>query len=168
MNPCYDAIDREDFSDNEGNHLLVALYFCNSDYKLNTLHIPEEFAYIKVVDIDITKAYVDRPINPSVFFRMSTWLMQMFMDFKDAIFTFICSLDELETNHPEILPQNYRWVLFDRLYQRLPDKSAINVQDIIIGPDDFKSYGRAFYHDQQAPIVHIVVDYLKEKQQQYQ
>ncbi len=55
------------FSDKEGNHLLVALCFCDDDYKQNSLHIPEEYSDIKVVDISITKAYVEMPIHYSVF-----------------------------------------------------------------------------------------------------
>lgn len=41
---------------------MVALYFCDDDYKRNSLHIPEEYADIKVIDISITKVYVDKPI----------------------------------------------------------------------------------------------------------
>ncbi len=34
------------FSDKEGNHLLVALYFCDDDYKRTSLYIPDEYSDI--------------------------------------------------------------------------------------------------------------------------
>jgi len=41
------------FSDKEGNHLMVALDFCDDDYKQNTLNIPEEFSDVDIVDINL-------------------------------------------------------------------------------------------------------------------
>lgn len=161
-----ESIERT-FSDNEGNHLLVALCFCDDDYKRDTLHVPEEFLDIEIVDIETTKAYVDKPIHYGVFFKMSSWLIEQFDVHRDAIFTFICSIDELETNHPGDLPQTYRWNLFDRLYQRYSEKAGVNVQDVVIGPEGFRSFGRAFYRDCHAPIIHIVTAYLQEKQMLY-
>lgn len=116
------------FSDEKGNHLLVALYFCDESYKRDVLHLPEEYAGVKVVDINITKVYEDRPIGCGVFFRMCTWLFRQFGEQEDAVFTFICSIDELATNHPDALPQDYRWRLFDRLYQRQADKYGVCVR----------------------------------------
>ncbi|MDE6265700.1 MAG: hypothetical protein K2M11_11245 [Paramuribaculum sp.] len=156
------------FSDNEGNHLLVALYFCDDNYKRDSLHIPSEYSDVGVVDIDITKAYVDKPIHPAVFFKMSSWLLQQFTELEDTIFTFICSTDELATNHKGLLPQSYRWALFDKLYHRQAGTARINIKDVIVGPDGFQSLGRAFYRDKHAPIIHIVSAYLQEKQQLYQ
>jgi len=155
------------FSDKEGNHLLVALYFCDDDYKRNSLHIPEEYADIKVIDISITKVYVERPIHFSVFFKMSSWLLQEFERHEDAVYTFICSTEELDTNHPNFLPQEFRWKLFDRLYIRQANTSHINVQDVIVGPEGYQSLGRAFYRDKHAPIINVIVAYLQEKQQLY-
>lgn len=155
------------FSDTEGNHLLVALYFCDDDYKRDSLHIPEEYAGVKVADINITKAYVEKPIHFSVFFKMSSWLLQEFERHDDVIYTFICSTEELATNHPDILPQEFRWNLFDRLYERYSDKSRINVQDVIVGPEGYQSLGRAFYRDKHAPIINLIAAYLQEKQQLY-
>ncbi len=152
------------FSDNEGNHLLVALCFYDDDYKTSTLFIPEEFLDIEVADIEISKAFTDKPINPVVFFRMSAWLLEQFLMRDNAIFTFICSTDELETNHPNILPQQYRWNLFDALFKRYCDRASINHQDIVIGPEGHESYARAFYRDSHAPIIHVMTGYLKEKQ----
>lgn len=59
------------FSDNRGNHILVALYFYDKDYKQAVLNIPEEYADINVIDINITKARLDKPINPAALFKMS-------------------------------------------------------------------------------------------------
>lgn len=160
------SIEHE-FSDKEGNHLLVALCFCDEDYKRNSLHIPEEYADIEVIDISIAKVYVEKPIHFSVFFKMSSWLLQEFEKHEDIIYTFICSTEELDTNHPTFLPQEFRWELFDKLYRRQSDNSYINVQDVIVGPDGYQSLGRAFYRDKHSPIINIIVDYLQEKQQSY-
>lgn len=45
-------------SDNEGNHLLVALDFYDDEYKMRYLHIPEEFAEVEVADISIEKIFL--------------------------------------------------------------------------------------------------------------
>ena len=163
---------KKTFSDNEGNHLLVALYFCDDEYKQESLHIPEEFSKVEIIDIDITKAYIDKPIHYNVFFRMSRWLMKQFILNEDAIFTFICSTDELNSNHKDLLPQNYRWQLFDSLFKHQQKESVcnetINTTDIIIGPIGYQTFGRAFYRTKHTPIVHIVSSYLEEKQRFYQ
>ncbi len=156
------------FSDNKGNHLLVALYFYDNDYKQTSLHIPDEYADVEVVDIDIEKTFREKPIHPVVFFRMSSWLLQQFNDHENAVFSFICSTEDLATNHPDQSPQSYRWNLFDRLYRRMAQKAEINTQDVIVGPDGYQSFGRAFYRDRHASIIHIVAAYLQEKQNQYQ
>lgn len=157
------------FSDNTGNHLLVALYLYDTEYKQDTLYIPAEYDYIEVIDINIEKVILDKPIHPAVFFKMSTWLLQQFREHKDSILSFICSIEELPTNHPEDLPQLYRWNLFDRLYQRLVGRDPmkfqnINVQDVIVGPEGYQSYGRIFYRDGHAPIINIVISHLRDKQ----
>ena len=155
------------FSDKEGNHLLVALYFCDEEYKRDSLHIPEEYWCIKVIDISITKAEVERPIHFSAFFKMSSWLLQEFEKHDDAIFTFICSTEELKTNHPTFLPQEFRWELFDKLYRRQSNTSQINVQDVVVGPEGDQSLSRAFYREKHAAIINVIVAYLEEKQQLY-
>lgn len=156
------------FSDNEGNHLMVALDFYDNRYKQTTLYIPEEYSDIEIVDISISKVYVDRPIHYSVFMRLSSWLMEMFDKYPDAIFTYICSTDELETNHNNLAPQMYRWRLFDMLYKRSCLRHGrVNIQDILIGPEGYQSSGRAFYRDKHSPIVHIVTAHLQEKQQEF-
>ena len=155
------------FSDKEGNHLLVALCFCDEGYKRDTLHIPDEYSDIKVIDISITKAYVEKPIHFSVFFRMSSWLLQEFEKHDDTVYTFICSTEELDTNHPFFLPQEFRWELFDKLYRRQSGTAQINIQDVVVGPEGYQSLARAFYRDKHAPIINLIAAYLQEKQQLY-
>lgn len=156
------------FSDNEGNHLMVALDFCDNNYKQGTLNIPEEYSDVDIVDINIEKVYIDKPINHAVFFKMSTWLLQQYEIHNNAVFTFICSTDELpDNNHRNIAPQKWRWLLFDRLFHRIKVKKDLNLQDVIVGSDDFLTYGRAFYRTKHAPIIHVVCAHLQEKQHQY-
>lgn len=153
------------FSDNQGNHLMVALDFYDNEYKHQILQIPEELNNFEIVDINIGKVFVDKPIHYSVFFNMCSWLEMQFNANDNAIFTYICSIEELETNHNDFEPQMYRWTLFDKLFQRSSFRLNINTQDIIVGPTGFQSFGRAFYRDKHTPIIHIVASYLKEKQQ---
>lgn len=153
------------FSDKKGNHLLVALYLCDNDYKLKALNIPEEYTDIEIVDINIGKASIEKPIHPVALFKMTSWLLEQFKAHPNTIFTFICSTDGLSTNHPDDLPQTYRWNLFDKLHQRIAKTTHLNVQDVKVGPEGYQSYGRAFYRDEHAPIIHIISSHLKEKQQ---
>lgn len=152
------------FSDNRGNHILVALYFYDKDYKQAVLNIPEEYADINVIDINITKARLDKPINPAALFKMSRWLLQQFDKYENAIFPFICSTDDLSTNHPDKSPQVYRWELFDKLYMCVARNAGINVQDVIVGAEGFQSLGRAFYRDKHTTIIKFVAEYLQDKQ----
>ncbi len=155
------------FSDNEGNHLMVALDFYDKDCMQTTFCIPPEFSDIDIVDISITKLFLDQPIKPVAFFKMSSWLLEQFEKLNGVVFTYICSTDELFTNHKGVEPQFYRWRLFDRLMERKASSmSRIGIQDVIIGPEGlgFQTYGRAFYKQEQAPIIHIVVSYLRDKQ----
>lgn len=154
------------FFDNEGNHIMVALDFYDEFYKQGTLQIPKEYTNIDIVDINVEKVHIDKPINHAVFFKMTSWLLQQFEHHDNAIFTYICSTDEIVCNHNQITPQLYRWTLFDRLFQRIKSIADINVQDIIVGSEEYKTYGRAFYRIAHAPIVHIVSAYLQEKQRQ--
>lgn len=147
---------------------MVALDFCDDDYKQNTLNIPEEFSDVDIVDINIEKVYIDKPISAAVFFRMSAWLLLQYNIHDNAVFSFICSTDELHNVNPRALsPQMWRWTLFDRLFHRVKDKRDINLQDIMVGPDDYITYGRAFFRAKHAPIIHIVCAHLQEKQRQY-
>lgn len=162
-------MEREEtlISDNEGNHLLVALDFYDEDYKFAVLNIPPEFDDIEIADISIEKDMLDKPIGYKAFADMCAWLAARFSGHRNLIMTFICSIDELTTNHPSITPQKYRWNLFDLLYKRTISQkiiSNINIQDVIIGPEGFQSYGRAFYRDSHAPIVHLIVSHLNGKE----
>lgn len=150
--------------DNKGNHLMVALDFYDNAYKQETLQIPEEYSDIEIADISIEKVYLDKPIHFSAFFEMNKWLLNQFLGHSNAIFCFICSIDELDNNHQDIEPQLYRWKLFDRLCQRMIGKGNFNIQDVIVGPEGYQSYGRAFYRSKHAPIVHLIVSHLQEKQ----
>ena len=156
------------FSDNEGNHLMVALDFYDDSYKHDTLNIPEEYADIDIVDINIEKVFLDKPINPVVFFKMSAWLLQQYESHSNAVFSFICSTDEIpNSDHRGMTPQMWRWTLFDRLFNRVKSKVDLNSQDVVVGPNEYLTYGRAFYRAKHAPIIHIVCAYLREKQRQY-
>lgn len=156
------------FPDNKGNHLLIALDFCDNSYKQSSLQIPEEYTDIDIVDISIEKVYLDKPIDASVFFKMTSWLLTQFEKYNNAIFTYICSTDDLETNHNKIKPQEYRRDLFNILLRRVSDKQKFKIQDIIIGPKDYLTFGRAFYRDKHAPIIFIVVSHLQDKQKIYE
>lgn len=158
---------RTTISDNRGNHLLVALDFCDDFYKQQALQIHEEFSNIDIIDISIEKVYLNKPIGVSVFFKLSEWLLNEFSSLPNAIFTYICSTDELSSNHNEILPQEYRWKLFDVLSNRINSKLNMNIQDVIVGPDGYQTFGRAFYRDKHSPIIHIIASHLQEKQNQY-
>lgn len=157
----------KEFSDNRGNHLLVALNFCDDEYKRISFQIPEEFLDIEVVDIVIEKAQPDRPLHFVALFKMAQWLTEQFHVWDNAIFTFICSMEELESNHHDIKPHLYRWKLFDLLFRRVCNNDEIHFRDAEIGSGDFQTFGRAFYHQKHAPIIHIIADYIKEKQQLY-
>jgi len=99
---------------------------------------------------------------------MSAWLLLQYNIHDNAVFSFICSTDELPNVNPRALsPQMWRWTLFDRLFHRVKDKRDINLQDIMVGPDDYITYGRAFFRAKHAPIIHIVCAHLQEKQRQY-
>ena len=155
-------MEREEtlISDNEGNHLLVALDFYDEDYKFAVLNIPSEFADIEIADISIEKDILDKPIGYKAFADMCGWLATRFANHRNVIITFICSIDELVTNHTTVSPQKYRWDLFDLLYKRTVSQKII---DVIIGPKGFQTYGQAFYRDIHAPIVHLIVAHLTSK-----
>ena len=152
-------------SDNEGNYIVVALDFYSRDYKIDILSIPEEYSHIDIVDINIRKLLLNMPLGYAAMAKMIKWLSSRFYD-NNAIFTFICSLDPLQSRHNSIAPELYRWKWFDLLYQRACQAGmtdGISVQDVIFGPDGYKSYSRAFYSGSQAPIVHLLASHLRSK-----
>ena len=65
-------------SDNEGNHLLVALDFYDEEYKMRYLQIPAEFAEVEVADISIEKNDLDSPLSYRAFSRLICWLLHQF------------------------------------------------------------------------------------------
>lgn len=154
------------FSDNKGNHLMVALNFYDNNEKIDTLKIPSEFADIEIADINIEKVELNEPLHYGAFAAMNKWLFEQFVQHPNAVFSFICSLDELDTNHDNMRPERYRWNLFDALFKRFISQNNhtdIKTQDVIFGPKEYLSYTRTFYRDKHAPIIHIVSAYLKEK-----
>ncbi len=104
--------------DNEGNHLVVALSFYDNSIKSETFQIPEEFEGIDIADISISKLDIDKPLSIRAFFQMCEWLISQFTTFPNAVFSFICSTDPLDTNHPDISSEQYRWNLFEFFYRR--------------------------------------------------
>ena len=153
-------------SDNRGNHLVVALYFYEDVDKIESFNIPIEFFDLDIADININKLDLEKPIAISAFLKMNQWLLEQFLLFPNAVFTFICSTQALETRHKGIQPEYYRWRLFDALTQRCRPRlseSGINVSDIIVGPEGYQTYARIFYRDKHAPVIHLVIDHIESK-----
>lgn len=152
--------------DNEGNHLVVVLSFYDDNDKTGTFQIPAEFAELDIADISINKLNLNRPLGLPALFRMCQWLIDQFLMFPNAVFTFICSTDLLDTHHPDIASEQYRWTLFEHLYQRNAPKLrtlGILSKDIIVGPDGYQTYAKVFYRVGHAPIIHLVIDHLNSK-----
>lgn len=152
--------------DNEGNHLVVVLYFYDADYKTDTLQIPQDFAELDIADININKLDLNKPLNLRALLQMCHWLTEQFVMFPNAVYSFICSIDPLETNHPDISPEQYRWKLFEHLYQRNIFKlceMGIESKDIIVGPEGYQTFAKVFYRIKHAPIIHLVTQHLESK-----
>lgn len=152
--------------DNEGNHLVVVLSFYEDDQKTDTFQIPSEFAGLEIADIAIEKLNLDQPLGLKAFHGMCQWLMEQFIQFPNAVFSFICSTDPLDTNHNNIAPVQYRWNLFEYFYQRNFSKLhqfGIESKDIIVGPDGYQSFARVLYRTSHTPIIHLVIAHLNNK-----
>ncbi|MDE6370208.1 MAG: hypothetical protein K2K92_01810 [Duncaniella sp.] len=152
--------------DNEGNHLVVVLSFYEDYEKTGTFLIPHELAGLDIADISIKKLDSDKPLNIKAFFKMCQWLIEQFMMFPNAVFSFICSTDPLVTNHSEITPERYRWNLFDCLYKRnITRLQALGVmtEDIIVGPDGYQTFARVFYRTNCAAVIYLVANHLDNK-----
>jgi len=152
--------------DNEGNHLVVALSFYEDNEKFETFHIPQEFVELEIADISISKLNENQPLGSSAFFQMCQWLIDKFQQFPNAVFSFICSTDELATNHPNINPEQYRWNLFEFYYKRNLAKlkdMGIESKDIIVGPEGYQTFAKVFYRICHAPIIHLVENHLSNK-----
>ncbi len=152
--------------DNEGNHLVVVLSFYDDITKDAAFEIPDEFSDIDIADISINKLNPDRPINIRALIRMCDWLIEEMQLFPNAVFSFVCSLQPLTTNHPDIEAAEYRWRLFEALYKRNHTRLQylkIESKDIIVGPDGYKTYAKVFYRQAHAPIIHVVISHLTDK-----
>lgn len=145
---------------------MVALYFYDEYEKIHVLNLPEEYAGIDVVDISIEKFDLKKPLYYAAFAAMNKWLFHQFELHPNAVFSFICSLDEIDNNHKDMTPAQYRWELFDALYERfLRNNRSADVlkQDVIFGPEGYVSYTRTFYREKHASIIHIISSYLRDK-----
>ena len=152
--------------DNEGNHLVVVLNFYDEEQKADTFQIPSEFTDVDIADIEIEKLCLDKPLGLSAFNKMCRWLLDKFIQFPNAVFSFICSTDPLDTNHSGITPEQYRWNLFESFYLRninRLNKFGIESKDIIVGPEGYQSFARVFYRTAHAPIIHLVISHLENK-----
>lgn len=152
--------------DNEGNHLVVVLNFYEEGQKTDTFQIPSEFSKLEIADIAIEKLNLDQPLGLRAFYRMCQWLVEQFEQFPNAVFSFICSTDPLETNHKGIAPEQYRWNLFEYFYKHNIDilkKLGIESKDIIVGSDGYQSFARVFYRTSHAPVIHLVTAHLESK-----
>lgn len=152
--------------DNEGNHLVVVLNFYADSQKTDTFQIPSEFTELEIADLAIEKLYLDRALGLRAFYKMCQWLIEQFVQFPNAVFSFICSTDPLETNHRSIAPELYRWNLFEYFYQHNIDrlnKLGIESKDIIVGPEGYQSFSRVFYRTSHAPVIHLVTAHLENK-----
>lgn len=152
--------------DNEGNHLVVTLIFYEDVDKSVVFGIPDMFKSLDIGDISISKIALDRPLGIKALLDMGHWLLDQFQLFPEAVFTFICSIDELEIKRTEMRPELYRWKLFDVLTKRLLPQMkglGISVQDITVGPEGFESFARVYYRQKHASVVHVVIANLKSK-----
>ncbi|MDE7402877.1 MAG: hypothetical protein K2M87_05655 [Muribaculaceae bacterium] len=134
--------------DNEGNHLVVVLSFYDDTQKLDTFQIPSEFINLDIADISIAKLNLDAPLGLRAFYQMCHWLIDQFTQFPDAVFTYICSVDPLATNHNMIAPEQYRWRLFEAFYQRFLNKLnslGIEAKDIVVGPEGYQTFAKNTY-----------------------
>ncbi|MDE5750327.1 MAG: hypothetical protein K2H87_06130 [Duncaniella sp.] len=154
--------------DDEGNYLVVVLYFYDERDKSHTFQIPEELSELEIADININKLDIDRPLHFRAFYRMCRWLIEQFMLFPNAVFSYICSTDTLETRHGDIEPERFRWQLFETLFGRysnhLSDLSILN-KELMVGPEGFQTYAKVFYRSKHSPVINIVISHLTNKYQ---
>ena len=152
--------------DNEGHHLVVVLSFYEDNDKVGTFQIPTEFADLDIADIAINKLNLDMPLSLCAFFKMCHWLIEQFSIFHNAVFSFICSTEPLETHHSDMTSEQYRWSLFEYFYQRkIPKLTAMGIEsrDIIVGPQGYQTFARVFYRIKHAPVIHLVIEHLSHK-----
>ena len=155
--------------DNKGNHLVVVLNFYEYSQKTETFQIPPEFTDLEIADIAIEKLDMNKYLGLRAFYRMCDWLIEQLTQFPNAVFSFICSTDPLETNHVMLSPEQYRWNLFEAFYQRNIDKlyqRGIESKNIIVGPKGYQTFARVFYRTSHAPVIHLVITHLNNKYRQ--
>ncbi len=62
--------------------------------------------------------------------------------------------------------EQYRWNLFENLYQRnIPKLTEMGIEskDIIVGTDGYQTFARVFYRIKHAPVIHLVIQHLTNK-----
>lgn len=62
--------------DNEGNHLVVVLYFYDDRDKNLTFQIPQEFIDLDIIDINIKKLDMLRNVANHAFYKLCDWLLE--------------------------------------------------------------------------------------------
>jgi len=152
--------------DNKGNHLVVVLYFYDDNDKTETFQIPKEFAELDIADVNINKLEIDKPLGLRAFFGMCQWLMEQFLLYPNAVFSFICSTDPLDVRHSDIRPEQYRWNLFELLFTRNKNRMSelgIHSKNIAVGPEGCQTYAKVIYRDKHLPIIHLVTAHLDSK-----
>ncbi len=150
----------------EGNHFMVVLSFYDDVQKYDTFQLPVEYITLEIADISIEKIDLDRPIHLRAFIQMRRWLIEQFLLFPNSVFSYICSIDPLETNHGAFSPEFYRWKLFEALFLRIADtlgELGILTQDIIVGPPGYQTFAKVFYRSAHSPVIHLVVSHLNSK-----
>lgn len=152
--------------DNEGNHLVVVLAFYDYSEKISTFCIPQEFAELDIIDISINKIDLNKPLALRAFYKMCQWLIEQTNTFSNAVFSFICSTDSLDSRHKDMNPEQYRWNLFEYFFQRNISRLStmgITSQAIIVGPEGYQTYARVFYRSKHSPLIHLVINHLTNK-----
>ena len=140
--------------------------FYDYNDKTSTFQIPQEFAELDIADININKLALDKPVKLGALFKMCNWLLEQFLLYPNAVFSFICSTDPLENHHDNLQPEQYRWNLFENLFYRKQSeliRLGIKSADIIVGPKDYQTYAKVFYRDSHSPIIHLVIAHLSSK-----
>ncbi len=100
------------------------------------------------------------------FNEMCRWLIDNFNKMPNTVFSFICSFDDLDTNHSALSPTIYRWRLFDFYYNRNKKVLASNgifSRDLSVGPSGFENLGRIFYRTSEETIIHLIISHLTNK-----
>ncbi|MDE6449433.1 MAG: hypothetical protein K2L41_05055 [Muribaculaceae bacterium] len=154
--------------DNKGNHLLVALNFYDSDQKNNIFKIPRKWSSVEIIEINITKEHVNKPIDVHVFFKLCRELLCIFNQHENAIMFYEVSFDELLLNqrHSYLTPSDYRKKFFDTLKLWVEKQGCGNnvlIIDTEVGPDGFVNHVRIFFRKKHLELVEQVTPYISGK-----